>query len=120
MAGELTSKKMAAVFLAGYAPLAIRLKLPKTNFTDWMKAALKLRMDQTILFNAGPTPGALLPGNVKAAALDLMAQVEHIGKKKRKSGQTGKIIEDAFIAVMNEPANTGAQLAAALDVAYEF
>lgn len=120
MAGELTSTKMAAVFLAGYAPLAVRTKLPKKVFSDWLDAAIKLRMDQTILFAAGSTPAELLPGNAKAAALDLMSQVEHVGMKKRKVGQTGKSIQDAFVTVISEPSNTGKQLATALDLVYDF
>jgi hypothetical protein len=117
----LTPKKAAGSFMYDHAPKAIRQELPeKGDFDDFLTAVLKLRMDQTVFFGAGSTPGNLLPGKRKAAVNGFMETLEIKKKVARKEGATGKQIQAKLIAVISTPENTGSTLATALSEIYDF
>ncbi|MBL9144431.1 MAG: hypothetical protein JNM99_12200 [Verrucomicrobiaceae bacterium] len=115
-----TADQVAAVFVTGFIPDIIAAGAQTSSVEAWMKWALKLRMDQSVWFAAGSTPSALTGGKAKAAAAELMNDIESGANIARADGLTGVQIRDQLVTLISDGSKTAQDLSNQIAGLYQF
>lgn len=115
-----TADQVAAVFVTGFIPDIVAAGAPTSSVDAWMKWALKLRMDQSVWFAAGSTPSALTAGKAKAAAAELMNDIESGANIARADGLTGVQIRDQLVTLISDGSKTAQDLSNLIAGLYQF